>query len=135
MKKMVILSLYGNSIFDSLHGMCVLGFANANRTLARQTKLCNPGTRSAKKNLRFFFSKIMELIINVNPNPLNLSPGFNPLKLNPGNVMATPRFQREAGTKKCLALRFFFLDNDLSGDECWSAPLYVQVRSGQVRSV
>ena len=48
----------------------------------------------------------MELIINVSPDALSLSPGFSPLKLNPGNVMATPRFQREAGAKKCFAKNF-----------------------------
>ena len=48
----------------------------------------------------------MELIINVSPDALSLSPGFSPLKLNPGNVMARPRFQREAGVKKCFAENF-----------------------------
>ena len=48
----------------------------------------------------------MELIINVSPDALSLSPGFSPLKLNLGNVMATPRFQREAGAKKCFAKNF-----------------------------
>ena len=48
----------------------------------------------------------MELIINVSPDALSLSPGFSPLKLNPGNVMAMPRFQREAGAKKCFAKNF-----------------------------
>ena len=30
-------------------------------------------------------------------------PRPDPLKLSPENVMATPRFQREAGAKKCFA--------------------------------
>ena len=36
--------------------------------------------------------------------PLKFNP--DPLQLDPGNVMATPRFQREAGAKKCFAKNF-----------------------------